>query len=64
MSSELSEFEELNQESSTGTTRELWQFIVENKTWWMLPILFVFGMFGILIALSGTGMLPFVYTIF
>jgi len=64
MSSKLSEFEKLNEGSSVGTTRELWQFIVENKTWWMLPILIVFGVFGVLIALSGTGMLPFVYTIF
>lgn len=64
MSSELSEFEQLRHESPTGTVREFWQFIVENKSWWMIPILTVFSAFGVLIAYGGSGILPFIYMMF
>ncbi|MDA0591092.1 MAG: DUF5989 family protein [Planctomycetota bacterium] len=64
MSSQLSEFEQLNQESSTGTAREFWLFIVENKCWWMIPILVIFCAFGVLIACGPSGILPFVYMMF
>jgi hypothetical protein len=64
MSSQLSEFEQLSREPSAGAVREFWQFIVENKSWWMIPILAVFGTFGVLISLGGTGVLPFIYSVF
>lgn len=64
MSSQMSEFEKLKNESSGGIVREFWQFILENKTWWMMPIMVVFSIFGIFIALTATGALPFVYTFF
>jgi len=43
---------------------ELWQFILTNKAWWMLPILAVMLLLGALIALSTTGATPFIYAIF
>ena len=48
----------------TGLFRELWGFLSENKKWWMLPIIAVLLLFGILIILSGTGLAPFIYTLF
>ncbi len=47
-----------------GFIRELWGFLRENKKWWLLPILVVLLVFGLLILLSGTGLAPFIYTLF
>lgn len=45
--------------------KELFEFMGENKKWWLLPILFVFIAVGALIVFSqGTAVAPFVYTLF
>ncbi len=36
----------------------------ENAKWWLLPIVFVFAMLGVLLALASTGAMPFIYTLF
>ena len=44
---------------------ELWAFMKVRKKFWLLPILFVLGLFGILIVLAqGSAIAPFIYTIF
>ena len=43
---------------------ELWGFLRENKKWWLLPILVLLLIFGLLLLLSGTGLAPFIYTLF
>jgi len=43
---------------------ELWGFLKQNKKWWLIPILLVLLLFGLLIILSGTGLAPFIYTLF
>jgi len=61
----LSEFEKAAAEKrSGGVLVELWGFLKENKKWWLLPILLVLLVFGLLIVLSGTGLAPFIYTLF
>jgi hypothetical protein len=47
-----------------GFLRELWGFLSQNKKWWLLPILVVLLLFGLLVLLSGTGLAPFIYTLF
>jgi len=47
-----------------GLLGELWGFLKENKKWWLLPILIILLIFGLLIVLSGTGLAPFIYTLF
>ena len=47
---------------SPSLLREFWDFLRDNKKWWLLPILLVLLIFGILIFLSGTGAAPFIYT--
>ena len=45
--------------------KEFWEFIVERKKYWLLPIIIVLALFGILIVLSqGSAVAPFIYTIF
>ena len=43
---------------------EFWDFIIHNKSWWLTPIILVLLLFGILVILGGTGVAPFVYTLF
>ena len=48
----------------SGVIVEVWQFIANNKKWWLTPIILVLIAFGILIALGGTAAAPFIYTLF
>lgn len=57
-------FEELSQEQQPGLVTEFLQFIVENKIWWMLPIIIVLAIVGLLAFLTTTGAAPFIYTLF
>ena len=47
-----------------GFLRDLWGFLCESKKWWMIPIVIVLLLMGLLILLSGTGLAPFIYTLF
>lgn len=52
------------EQPEAGFLGELWGFLRQNKKWWLLPILIVLLLFGVLILLSGTGLAPFIYTLF
>jgi hypothetical protein len=44
---------------------ELWEFMLERKKFWLLPIVIMTLMFGGLVVLSkGSAVAPFIYTIF
>ena len=47
-----------------GFLREILGFLAQNKKWWLLPILILLLLFGVLVILSGTGLAPFIYTLF
>lgn len=47
-----------------GLLRELWDFLKHNKKWWLMPIVAMLLILGFLIALSSTGLAPFIYTLF
>ena len=47
-----------------GLVREFLGFLRESKKFWMLPILFILGIFGVLMLLGGTAAAPFIYTLF
>jgi hypothetical protein len=60
-----SEFERAAAEQGRGNILgELWGFMKQNKKWWLLPLLVVLLVFGLLVLLSGTGLAPFIYTLF
>lgn len=60
-----SEFEQAAAEQSqTGFVREVWDFMKQNKKWWLLPLIITLVVFGLLVLLSGTGLAPFIYTLF
>ena len=47
-----------------GLISELLTFLMENKKWWLLPILVVIGLFSLLVVLASSGAAPFIYTLF
>jgi hypothetical protein len=59
-----SAFEALGDGQPLSLAREFLLFIVENKKWWLIPILLVLGVLGLLVVLASTGAAPFIYTLF
>jgi hypothetical protein len=47
-----------------GILGDLWGFLRRSKKWWLLPIIVLFLLFALLVFLSGTGLAPFIYTLF
>jgi hypothetical protein len=43
---------------------ELWAFLRVRKRYWLLPLLIALLLIAALIAVSGTALAPFIYTIF
>lgn len=60
---ESDKFEQLAQEKPPGLVREFFQFAVENKKWWMIPIIVVLVLIAVMIFISGTAG-PFIYPLF
>ena len=52
------------EQGRVGFFRELWGFLKHNKKWWLLPLLLALLLLGLLVVLSGTGLAPFIYTLF
>ena len=51
-------------EQRPGLAAELFDFLKNNKKWWLTPIVVVLVLMGVLIVLSGTAAAPFIYTLF
>jgi hypothetical protein len=45
--------------------RELWQFLGEEKKYWLLPVVIIFALFGLIIVFAQTSVVaPFIYSLF
>jgi hypothetical protein len=44
--------------------KDMWGFLAQRKKFWLLPIIVVLLGFGVIIALAGTAIAPFIYTLF
>jgi hypothetical protein len=54
-----------NFKKNTGLLKEIWQLIVKNKKWWLIPFFLVLCLFVFSIILVGGGsILPAIYTLF
>jgi hypothetical protein len=49
---------------SRGIARDFVEFLLHNKKWWVTPIIIVLLLMAVLIALSGTGAAPFIYSLY
>jgi hypothetical protein len=47
-----------------GPVAELWVFLLHNKKWWLTPIILVLVVVGVLAVLGGSGVAPFIYSLF
>jgi hypothetical protein len=52
------------EEPSPGLLREFCDFLRYNKKWWLIPIVVVLLLLGVMIYLSGTVAMPFIYPLF
>ena len=51
--------------SKVQVVSELWQFMKQNKKYWLAPIIITLVLFGVLLVLAKSSALaPFIYTIF
>jgi drug/metabolite transporter superfamily protein YnfA len=49
----------------TRVVSELWQFLRQEKKYWLLPIVVVLVLFGLLIVFAqSSAIAPFIYTLF
>ena len=59
------DFSQLAQAEDPGFFAEFWDFLKNNKKWWLTPIIVVLIMFGLLIAMAGNAAVaPFIYNMF
>ncbi|MBI4016464.1 MAG: hypothetical protein HY363_02105 [Candidatus Aenigmarchaeota archaeon] len=48
-----------------GLLSDLWEFMKENKRWWLLPLLLMLLFVGVLIVFAqSSAVSPFVYALF
>ncbi len=59
-----SEFEAEATRGRTGLVREFWDFLKNNKKWWLLPIIVVMALVGVLAILVNSPAAPFIYSMF
>ena len=61
---EKSEFEKASEKTNAGLLGEFWEFLKESKKWWLIPTLLALLLLGGLVILGGTGLAPFIYSLF
>jgi hypothetical protein len=61
---EKNAFSKQAQEKQRGPIGEFCSFILHNKKWWLTPIIIVLIAVGFLAVLGGSGVAPFIYTLF
>jgi hypothetical protein len=47
-----------------GVIAEFWCFLRDNRKWWLVPMLVVLLLLGVLVVMAGSGLAPFIYTMF
>jgi len=59
-----SDFSAQAQQKRSGLVGEFWDFLKDNKKWWLAPIIVSILGLGALVLLGGTAAAPFIYTLF
>ena len=58
------DFERKAQQKQRSSLSEFSRFLATNKKWWITPIAVLLVLLGLLIVLGGSGMAPFIYSLF
>lgn len=56
--------QEAAKQPAPNIVSEFFAFLMENKKWWLLPILVVMALLTMLMVMSSTPVAPFIYTLF
>jgi hypothetical protein len=56
--------EEARNRASPSLLREFWEFLRDNKKWWLIPILIVLLLFAVMLLLTASPAAPFIYPLF
>jgi hypothetical protein len=65
MSTEPTRFEKAAAERPGGNVLvEFWDFLRDNKKWWLLPLLVLILLQALVLLLSGSAVAPFIYPLF
>ena len=64
MSTNNNDFEKAAGDKQGGIISEFINFLLNNKKFWLLPLMIVLLLLGTLIMLGGTAAAPFIYTLF
>ena len=52
------------EEKQRGSVAEFFSFVAHNKKWWLTPIIVILIVVGVLAVLGGSGVAPFIYSLF
>ena len=58
------EIEQLAQERELSLLQEFVLFLRQNKKWWLIPLLLALALYGLFLAISLTGGIVSIYTLF
>jgi hypothetical protein len=64
MSAPENEFEKASRQKQGNLITEFWDFLKQNKKFWLLPLLIVLLLLAALLLFSSTAAAPFIYTLF
>jgi hypothetical protein len=48
----------------SGPAAEFLSFVLHNKKWWLTPIIIILLLVAALVVLGGSGVAPFIYSLF
>jgi hypothetical protein len=51
------------EQAPAGLLNEYWHFLRHSKKWYMIPTIVLLLLLGLLVALSASGLMPFIYAI-
>ncbi len=51
------------EQAPPGLLKEYWHFLRYSKKWYMMPTIVLLLLLGLLVALSASGLMPFIYAI-
>ncbi len=51
-------------DQNPGLLKDLFQFLKQNRKWWLTPVVIVIVLMGALLVLGGTSAAPFIYSLF
>ena len=61
---QAAKFDDLARQKRPSLALEFWCFLKYNKKWWLLPILVTLLLLCLLVWAGGSGLAPFIYTVF